>query len=1225
MKINILKPILFTLTLIAFSHNGNAQNVIYTDTFTQSAGYSSGSSQWNGWVSFRALLDTTNNKFLKVTMKGTYDQTGRTCNNPTMVRRLAMALKNATTESVTCNGYTWLVGTCGSGPELNVGGSICACNNGWCLRPCINPGNPNWGGITTNTCSGPTQRLTVIFEKPSKPNEMGISGFTSPNLCTNSQSLSARISNYGTNYVDSFRVYWSVNGVLQTPFYITSHLKSGLDTNKVLNASFNFVNNTNYAFKVWTARPNGLTDSIPANDTLRFNFSFLGNPAPPTTTNFIQCGNGKPTLSATPSSSSDTILWYNASSGGTLLGMGRTITGPFITSTRTFYAQAMRFGGSVSFNNGFNGTTILSGSTTLSNGGMFNVAAVNLVSLDSITIRTYLVNPNTRVNLYYKTGTYAGFETNSGAWTLLYSGLGRNWSTGGKNYCKMTTNGLTLSASQTYAFYVATDPASGGGNDLFATYGSITTASPDMSIIGGAFIYGPFATNGIYSPYTIDVELQSKKTCSNPTRSPLTVTVKPRPTGADIVKGATFQGQFRVGDIATPDITEAGKTIIYDMVPPTGFSNAGHGSAWVVNNTIARTKYGVLVPATEYSVAAPSSGGPGTITFTPKSFYIDSFVTFSINYSDLGPYFCDSTVKRTVLVAPTPRPGFKFPISICLGDAVLFDNVSTIHSGNMTFKWYFGNNDSSDLQSPVYEYKLPGTYSVQLIAKSFPWNVLHDTTITVEVGELPTTQFRVNNKCQGLPVTFQNQTVVGNGTLTYVWDFGDGTPTSTSVNPTHLYGVPGGYKVTLKATANGCVSTLIKTAYMFARPVPNFVPPLAPICAKTDIVMPNTSTISLGEQGAFWTFGDGTSSTLYDGMHAYNVSGTYLVKLLAVSEFDCKDSITKSVTIKPAPVPDFTGNQFCGKIPTIFTNKTVEAVSNPVYNWTFSDNFTSTQKNITRSWPYEGPFSATLKVTYTNGCVASLTKDFNILMQPKADFNVQDICSGETANFVNKSKGDKGGIEYNWDFGNTGSSTLPAPTRLYNPLTTTTYTVTLIASYPAACSDTIRKTITVSESPICDFTFKDMGLFDLQFTPGNSSYSKYEWFFGEGGTSTAKAPSYKYSYKGEFDVTMHATNLAGCSCKITKRVQATTGISSLANTSGVSIYPNPNNGSFTVTNADNQGMKVEVFNVLGSRIYSKTSADGTLLVNLEDHAKGFYLVKVTINGMTTTTKITVNN
>ncbi|MEZ4804689.1 MAG: PKD domain-containing protein [Bacteroidia bacterium] len=755
--------------------------------------------------------------------------------------------------------------------------------------------------------------------------------------------------------------------------------------------------------------------------------------------------------------------------------------------------------------------------------------------------------------------------------------------------------------------------------------GVVTATNSDATVSGRICIYGLFGTQGTYTTWSANVELLLKKQCTNPTRVPLVVTVNPRPIGADVVKGSTFEGQFRVGDVTTPDITEVGNTIIYELAPPTGFSYNDHASTWVINGVQATTRYGAVVDPADYTVAYPFNGSAATITYVPQTKYLDSFITFALTYSDLGPHYCDSTVTRTVVIAPTPWPDFKFPSSICLGDVILFDNTTVIHSGNANYMWYFGDGDSSDSKSPVHEYKNTGVYQVKLVATSFPWNVVHDTTIQVEVGEVPTTRFRANNKCEGIAVNFQNQTTIGNGVLTYDWDFGDNSPHSTATNPSHLYAAPGGYKVTLTASANGCVSKLVKNAYTFARPVPNFAAPLAPVCAKSEVSMPNTSTIALGSQGAYWSFGDGGNSTLFDGNHTYETPGTYAVKLLAVSEFDCRDSITKNVTIKPTPNPEFSGDQFCGKIPTVFTNTTFEVLPNPVYTWNFSDGFNSTQKNITRTWPYEGPFNVSLKAEYSNGCVATESKVVTVLIQPQADFTVQDICSGENANFVNLSKGDIGNIQYNWDFGNGTNSTLGTPIRLYNPTTTTTYTVSLVASYIGGCSDTTSKTITVSEAPICDFNYKELGFNEASFTPSNSSYSKYEWFFGEGGTSLQTSPTYQYLYSGNFNVTMKATNAAGCDCEITKRISATTGIETIANNNGVRIYPNPNSGTFNVTNEANNPMSIEVFNVIGEKVFAKNTNEGSTTIQLNNHAKGIYMVKVTINGVTSTSKITVTN
>ena len=702
-----------------------------------------------------------------------------------------------------------------------------------------------------------------------------------------------------------------------------------------------------------------------------------------------------------------------------------------------------------------------------------------------------------------------------------------------------------------------------------------------------------------------------------------TVTTYGSPSGATMITGSVFQGKASIGSPAQPDVVEIGKTNKYELTPPSGYSNANFGSTWFISSVVAKTKYGVVVPSGNYSLTNPSGGNNAILSFTGNSNYLDSNITFSYKIMNT-PNGCDSTISRTVRVVPTPKPNFKLPGAICLGDFTNFDNTTSIHSGTSTYMWYFGDGDSSDNTNPIHEYAMAGTYNVKLVATSFPYGIVKDTIITVNVGDIPQVKFRPLNKCQGTPVTFQNQTTISSGAITYDWDFGDASVHATSSNPGHLYSAPGAYKVTLTATANGCAASQTRNAYTFAVPVPDFIAPATPVCAKTPITLSNTSTISMGDQGALWDYSDGNISTTKDGVHAFDIAKTYNVKLTAVSEFGCKDSIIKQVVVKPAPVPTFVGDQFCGKIPTVFTNTTVEDVANPNYTWTFSDNYTSFQKNVSRTWPYEGKFSATLKAQYTNGCVGETSKDFTVLIQPKANFTANDICSGETLNFVNLTAGDKGNINYKWDFGN-GTGTEASPKRLYNPAVTTTYTVTLAASYTNGCADTITKTVTVSQAPTCDFTIVNQGFMKYQFAPVIGTYTKYEWYFGEGGASTLKNPAYQFLYAGGFKVKMIATNSAGCSCETTKLVSATSSVANINNVTGLKIYPNPNNGAFTVSNSNGGIMKIEVYNLLGSKIASQTTNENSASVNLGDVAKGIYLVKVTINDVTTTTKITVAN
>lgn len=701
------------------------------------------------------------------------------------------------------------------------------------------------------------------------------------------------------------------------------------------------------------------------------------------------------------------------------------------------------------------------------------------------------------------------------------------------------------------------------------------------------------------------------------------ITTNPSPSGSSFVNGSTFQGRSNVGTQAQPDVLEIGKTNQYELTPPTGYNNSGYSTSWKINSIVVTTAYGTVVPPSAYTVTPPSGSNNGKISITGSTTYLDSNLTFSYTISTTGNG-CDSIIKRTLRIVPTPLTGFKFPSSICVGDDVPFDNLTTIHSGQVTYDWDFGDGQASDNTNPVHTYTTKGTYQVTLKATSQPYGIEKDTTISISVGEIPTAAFKPFNKCYGVAVTFQNNSSISSGApITYDWNFGDLTAHSTAANPSHLYTNPGPYKVTLVASANGCSASVTRNAYTFARPVANFVPPGAPVCAGSPAMMVNTTTILSGNVGASWNFGDGTLSTVTDGQHAYAAAGTYPVKLIAVSEFGCSDSVTKSVAIKATPAPSFTTSQFCSKQSTNFANTTLEAIANPSYEWTFSDNFTSIQKSVTRNWSNEGPYTVTLKATYINGCSASTTTEINVLSQAKASFTVNDICSGETANFVNKTVEDKAGLQYNWNFGNSATSTLRDPQTIYNPTSTSTYTVSLIASYPGGCNDTMRKTITVSEAPVCDFSSKGLGFLNMKFTPSNANYTKYQWLFGEGGSSSSVTPVYQYYYSGNFNVTMKATNDAGCSCQVTKRISATTGVNDISAASGISIYPNPSNGVFTISGSQ-EGMQVEVFSVLGSKVYSNATDAASMEVNLDGQAAGMYLVKVTVNGVTTTANIVIN-
>jgi hypothetical protein len=115
--------------------------------------------QWNVF-----LGQVGGGQFNSVTLSGTFNTAGLTCNDPVAATQICQSMHDGGFASVFCNGRVWNVGQCGFGTEVSADGSTCVCafGSGNVARPCI--GNSNWGGVNTTTCFGPTQNITVTCQ-----------------------------------------------------------------------------------------------------------------------------------------------------------------------------------------------------------------------------------------------------------------------------------------------------------------------------------------------------------------------------------------------------------------------------------------------------------------------------------------------------------------------------------------------------------------------------------------------------------------------------------------------------------------------------------------------------------------------------------------------------------------------------------------------------------------------------------------------------------------------------------------------------------------------------------------------------------------------------------------------------------------------------------------------------------------------------------------------------
>lgn len=154
---------------------------------------------------------------------------------------------------------------------------------------------------------------------------------------------------------------------------------------------------------------------------------------------------------------------------------------------------------------------------------------------------------------------------------------------------------------------------------------------------------------------------------------------------------------------------------------------------------------------------------------------------------------------------------------------------------------------------------------------------------------------------------------------------------------------------------------------------------------------------------------------------------------------------------------------------------------------------------------------------------------------PVADFsaNIVTGCSPIIVNFTDLSTNNP--TAWNWDLGNGSVSMLKNPSATY--LNAGVYTVKLTATN-ASGSNTVTKTgyITVYALPTVNFGTADtVGCLPLttrfkdSSVANSGSITKWEWNFGDGGTSLAQHPTHSYNNPGSYGVFLKVTNSLGCS------------------------------------------------------------------------------------------------
>lgn len=232
---------------------------------------------------------------------------------------------------------------------------------------------------------------------------------------------------------------------------------------------------------------NGGNDFDKSNDTSDFmRLKTIGHPSITGMNDTVLTGANAQLLATT--GSGDTIVWYDAPSGGNILGYGNQYSINNVTANQTVYPEAVR--GPLHFRNSL---FTVANTTTDWNGMMFDIVAHNNIIIDSLEIKVNTIGMQ-NVVCYNRQGSLVGNEMNSAAWT--YWGLDSVDAINAGDFEIIRMPAVSLNTNDTLGVYVHMQ---NGSSQLSYLNSSATTYSNnEVSVLNGTGVTHTFGTT--YSP-----------------------------------------------------------------------------------------------------------------------------------------------------------------------------------------------------------------------------------------------------------------------------------------------------------------------------------------------------------------------------------------------------------------------------------------------------------------------------------------------------------------------------------------------------------------------------------------------------------------------------------------------------------------------------------------------------------------------------------------------------
>jgi PKD repeat protein len=493
-----------------------------------------------------------------------------------------------------------------------------------------------------------------------------------------------------------------------------------------------------------------------------------------------------------------------------------------------------------------------------------------------------------------------------------------------------------------------------------------------------------------------------------------------------------------------------------------------------------------------------------------------------------------------------------------------------------SIRWTFGDGSSSNLIQPSHTYSNYGVYNVCL--RVIKRNI--DGTLSnciSEICKLDTVAFLCNLQAyfatnadsipQYAPATIQftNWSAFSNNSDSITWNFGDGTPVSHALNPSHIYTTPGTYTACIRVKRNSTIAGTPQCVSEFCKQIViNSPPPCNLVASYYSTVLSagnppikqyfNASLNFAPGDSIRWTFGDGTISTDLNPVHTYSNYGVYNVCLRVkkpqtspstvpcVSEICHLDTVAYQCNLQAY----FTNTPDSATAPATiqFANLTTTGNSGiaNIYTWNFGDGTSSNLMNPSHVYTSPGTYTVCLHavqpttVAGTPTCSSDFCKQITITGPPctlVANFNYyldSLLTVPNSYHFTNTSSPLVSTDSIRWSFGDGTFSNQVNPNHIYTAAGTYNACLRVIKRTNGVLTNCVsEKCYSIVVAPIntCNLQVYFSSLADstqtniIHFTNQSIGYitgDSLTWSFGDGTSSNAVNPVHTYTTAGTYVV-----------------------------------------------------------------------------------------------------------